>query len=94
MLPGIEVSVETGFASHYGTAPQPCRERACPFRLSRFRRQFSAGTPQHMHRRGFNVSLKIRAAQPTKNAFPFEGKVSAEPTDEVEFKSVRRSRTP
>ena len=32
-----------------------------------------------MHRRGFNVSLKIRAAQPTKNAFPFEGKVSAEP---------------
>ena len=42
-----------------------------------------------MHRRGFNVSLKICAAQPTKNAFPFEGKVSAKPTDEVKFKSVR-----
>ena len=26
-------------------------------------------------------------------AFPFEGKVSAEPTDEVEFKSVRSAHT-
>ncbi len=27
-------------------------------------------------------------------AFPFEGKVSAKPTDEVKFKSVRHRRTP
>ena len=55
-------------------------------KLSGFVGNFDTGQAQY----AYGYSLKA----PPKNAFPFEGKVSAKPTDEVKFKSVCRRQTP